>query len=228
MDLRPRHVPRPRALRLATCLLAALALAAPLQAATAVDATRLAPGEFDWHPERAPSGPVLIVVSLDDQLAHVYRDGTRIATTTISSGRPGLETPTGVFTILEKQRMHHSNLYDDAEMPFMQRLTWSGVALHAGRIPGRPASHGCVRLPAEFARKLYDVTYRGGTVVVMDDASLATLDLAGLPAEMARLVFDKSWPGLWPSAWADASKPGEVVKGGGGGGERAVGAASAN
>lgn len=131
----------------------------------------LAPGEFEWTPEISPQGPMVIVVSLPQQRAHVYRNGVRIGLSTISSGKPGHETPTGVFTILQKKKMHHSNLYNNAPMPFMQRLTWDGVALHAGRIPGHPASHGCVRLPLEFAELLFGVTERDMTVVVADEAS---------------------------------------------------------
>lgn len=133
----------------------------------------MAPGDYDWEPERSLAGEVVIVVSLPQQLVHVYRGGVRIGVSTISSGRSGYDTPTGVFTILQKQKMHRSTLYDDAPMPFMQRLTWDGVALHAGRIPGYPASHGCIRLPAAFAEALYGVTDRGGVVVVADDASFA-------------------------------------------------------
>jgi len=102
---------------------------------------------------------------------HVYRNGVRIGLSTISSGKPGHETPTGVFTILQKKRMHRSNLYNDAPMPFMQRLTWDGIALHAGRIPGQPASHGCVRLPLEFSEQLFEVTDREMTVVIADEVS---------------------------------------------------------
>lgn len=131
----------------------------------------LSPGEYEWYPERSPSGQMVIVVSLPQQRLHVYRNGVRIGVSTISSGRPGNETPTGTFEILEKQRMHHSNLYDSAPMPFMQRLTWDGVALHAGRIPGHPASHGCVRLPADFARTLFEETERGTLVVIADELS---------------------------------------------------------
>ncbi len=131
----------------------------------------MAPGDFEWMPERSLAGDVVVVVSLPQQLVHVYRGGTRIARSTISSGKPGHDTPTGVFTILQKKKMHHSTLYDDAPMPFMQRLTWDGVALHAGRLPGYPASHGCVRLPSQFAELLYGVTSHGGVVVVADDAS---------------------------------------------------------
>jgi hypothetical protein len=140
-----------------------------LLASSPVLADGLAPGQFHWTPEASPSGPVVIVVSLPEQRAHVYRDGTRIGVSTISSGKPGHETPTGVYEILQKRRDHRSNLYDNAPMPFMQRLTWDGIALHAGRIPGKPASHGCVRLPHAFARELYEITERGMTVVVADE-----------------------------------------------------------
>lgn len=126
----------------------------------------LKPGEFLWMPELAPEGPVVIVISLPQQLAYVYRNGIRIAVSTISSGKDGHETPTGVFTILQKKREHYSNLYDNAPMPYMQRLTWDGIALHAGNLPGYPASHGCVRLPYKFSEKLFGITRTGVTVVV--------------------------------------------------------------
>ena len=111
-------------------------------------------------------GPVLVYVDLGRQRATVYRNGIRIGVSTISSGKHGYDTPTGVFTILEKDKDHHSSTYDDAPMPYQQRLTWNGVALHAGNLPGFPASHGCVRLPMEFAKKLFTVTPMGGTVVI--------------------------------------------------------------
>ena len=141
--------------------------------ATPLDAVGdgLAPGDFRWTPELALQGPMVIVVSLPQQRAHVYRNGVRIGVSTISSGKPGNETPTGVFTILQKKRMHRSNLYNNAPMPFMQRLTWDGIALHAGRIPGQPASHGCVRLPLAFAELLFEATERDMTVVIADEAA---------------------------------------------------------
>lgn len=142
-----------------------------------LDARLAKPGSFVWQPERASDGAMLIVVSLPEQRAHVYRDGVRIGAATISSGSKGRETPTGNFEILQKKRMHHSNLYDDAPMPFMQRLTWDGVALHAGRVPGYPASHGCIRLPETFAQTLYQATSLGTLVVVADDASDSTAQL---------------------------------------------------
>jgi len=131
-------------------------------------AEQLEPGEFLWAPEIAPQGPVLLVVSLSTQRAVVYRNGVPIAISTVSTGRPGYRTPTGVFVILQKHVEHYSNLYDNAPMPYMQRLTWGGVALHGGNLPGYPASHGCIRLPHEFARLLYGVTQRGMTVIVTE------------------------------------------------------------
>lgn len=131
----------------------------------------LAPGQFEWTPEASPTGPVTIVVSIPAQMVHVYRGDVRIGRSTVSSGRPGYDTPTGTFEILEKDRTHHSNKYDNAPMPFMQRLTWDGVALHAGHIPGYPASHGCVRLPMAFAEKLFEVTEKGGRVIVADETT---------------------------------------------------------
>ena len=167
-----------RILSLILLLVAALAAAparpAPsLQSGTVMEAAeRLKPGEFLWAPEIAPKGPVLLVVSLATQRAVVYRNGVPIAISTVSTGRPGYRTPTGVFVILQKHVEHYSNLYDDAPMPYMQRLTWGGVALHGGNLPGYPASHGCIRLPHEFAKLLYQVTHRGMTVIVTERTSV--------------------------------------------------------
>jgi hypothetical protein len=127
---------------------------------------RLRPGQFTWHPERSPDGPVAIIVSLPTQLLHVYRNGIRIAVSTISSGRPTKPTPTGAFTILQKARTHYSSTYDEASMPNMERLTWSGVALHAGGLPGYPSSHGCVHLPMAFSAELYTITQVGTPVII--------------------------------------------------------------
>lgn len=131
----------------------------------------LRPGEFTWHPERSPSGPVAIVVSIPDQRVHVYRNGIRIAVSTCSTGRAGHATPTGVFTVLQKDRHHRSSTYNNAPMPNMNRLTWSGIALHAGNLPGYPASHGCVRLPLEFSRLLFTVTHIGMAVIIANNHS---------------------------------------------------------
>jgi len=132
----------------------------------AKQADKLKPGEWVLKPEIAKAGPVLVYVDLGRQRATVYRNGVRIGVSTISSGKDGYETPTGVFTILEKDHDHRSRTYDNAPMPFQQRLTWKGVAMHAGNLPGFPASHGCVRLPMEFAKKLFTITPMGGTVVI--------------------------------------------------------------
>ena len=134
-------------------------------------ADELKNGEFDWDPERSPGGPILIIVSLPEQHVYVYRNGVRIGVSTCSTGKPGHSTPTGVFKILQKDKNHHSSTYNNAPMPNMNRLTWSGIALHAGQLPGYPASHGCVRLPKEFSALLFGVTRVGMTVVIADDAS---------------------------------------------------------
>ncbi|QJF53196.1 L,D-transpeptidase [Roseobacter ponti] len=126
----------------------------------------LLPGEFTWHPERQPYGPLAVVVSIDEQRAHVYRNGVRIAVSTCSTGKAGHETPTGVFVILQKDRDHRSSTYNNAPMPNMNRLTWDGIALHAGNLPGYPASHGCVRLPLEFSALLFELTHLGTPVII--------------------------------------------------------------
>ena len=127
---------------------------------------RLKPGEFVWAPEIAPAGPTLVIVNLKTQRLTLFRNGVPIAASTVSTGRKGYSTPTGVFTILQKKVEHYSSTYDNAPMPYMQRLTWGGVALHAGQLPGYPASHGCIRLPLDFAKLLYGVTKLGTTVVL--------------------------------------------------------------
>lgn len=111
-----------------------------------------------------------MVVDLGSQRAFVYRDGKLIGVTTIASGKPGYETPDGTFTVLEKQKVHHSNKYDDAPMPYMERLSWSGLALHGGHPRGRPVSHGCIRLPMGFAAALFKEQTRGMQVVIKGHA----------------------------------------------------------
>lgn len=123
----------------------------------------------------APQGRVVILVNLRIQRIFVYRNGLPIGVATISSGRPGYRTPTGAFTILQKAVRHRSRRYANAPMPFMQRLTWGGVALHGGDIPGYPASHGCIRLPMPFARWLYSITRLGETVIVTDGAGVPSV-----------------------------------------------------
>ena len=131
----------------------------------------LKPGDYTWHPELSPAGPVVILVSLPDQFLYVYRNGVSIGRSTVSTGKPGKGTPTGVFTVLEKKVRHTSSIYKGAQMPHMQRLTWSGIAMHAGHLPGYPASAGCVRMPIDFAAKLFSVTGVGTTVIIADNKS---------------------------------------------------------
>jgi lipoprotein-anchoring transpeptidase ErfK/SrfK len=113
-----------------------------------------------------PTQPVSIIVSLGDQHASIYDANGFVTRTRVSTGQAGHRTPTGVFSVIGKKRYHRSNIYSGAPMPFMQRITWSGVALHAGVVPGYPASHGCIRLPAGFAPQLYKMTEMGARVVV--------------------------------------------------------------
>jgi hypothetical protein len=127
---------------------------------------QLRKGEFLWMGEAVTTGPVVMVVSITEQRAYVYRNGILIGATTVSTGRPGHQTPTGVFTVLQKQKEHRSTIYDGAPMPYMERLTWGGIALHAGGLPGYPESHGCIHLPTEFAQRLFDISPNGMTVVI--------------------------------------------------------------
>lgn len=138
-------------------------------------AERLKTGQYVWAPQLAPGGPMLLIVNVRRQRALLYRNGLPIAAATVSTGRPGYGTPTGVFTILQKHIEHYSSKYDSAPMPYMQRLTWYGIALHAGHLPGYPASHGCIRLPHGFAKLLYGATRLGMTVVITDDAAMPRL-----------------------------------------------------
>lgn len=177
--------------------------------ARAID--RLKPGQWVWAPQVAPNGPVIIYVDLSKQVAIVYRNGVRIGASTISSGKSGYDTPTGVFTILQKDADHRSNKYNNAPMPFQQRLTWDGVALHAGGLPGYPESHGCVHLPYEFAKQLFTITKLGITVVVQGHAAdhvhttsnslLASFDAKGQPVQPRPLTeTEYRWdPGLSPT-----------------------------
>ena len=125
----------------------------------------LKPGQYVWR-DVPGSGPERLVVSLSDQLAYFYRGETLVAVSTISSGQPGRDTPIGIFSVLDKHPMYRSKKYDNAPMPWMQRIDQYGVALHAGFNPGVPASHGCVRLPIAFAKKLYSVTDIGTPVYI--------------------------------------------------------------
>ena len=111
-------------------------------------------GEYWWKPGLSPRGPVAVLVSLPQQTMYVYRNGILIGRSSVSSGSKGNSTPPGVFNILEKKKTHYSKKYNNAPMPNMQRLTWTGIAMHSGQLPGYPASHGCVRLPYDFSALL--------------------------------------------------------------------------
>ena len=201
-------------------LTAALALAlgqAQAQAQTASPPTapaksadNLKPGEWVWYAEAVPEGPMLLMVSLAQQKAYLYRNGIRVGVSTVSTGKKGHETPTGVFTILQKNKDHKSSLYKDksgkaASMPYMQRLTWDGIALHTGNLPGYPASHGCVRMPDGFAKRLFAETDMGMTVVVTDDVAstpsdmvdpkilVQPMDAKGKPLTVQRLSADEEY-----------------------------------
>src|SRR6267143_122353 len=110
----------------------------------------------------------MILISIPEQRMHIYRNGILIGRSTVSTGSTGHDTPGGVFAILEKKETHRSKKYDNAPMPNMQRLTWSGIAMHSGQLPGYAASHGCVRLPYDFSQLLFAATKSGGTVVIGD------------------------------------------------------------
>ncbi len=168
---------------------------------------KMKPGDFTWQPEASPSGAVVLIVSIPEQLVHVYRNGVEIGVSTCSTGKPGHRTPTGVFTILEKDKKHVSSIYKGAQMPNMERLTWTGIALHAGNLPGYPASHGCIRLPLTFSAKLFEVTRLGVVVIIADERTQpATVVHPGvmLPSvaeteaqALATRVASKPSPGGW-------------------------------
>ena len=127
-------------------------------------------GEYVWSPELSPQGPILVTVSLDEQMAYVFRNGSRIGMANISTGKTGHETPTGVFVTILKDAKHRSKKYNNAPMPYTQKFTDYGVALHAGGLPGYPSSHGCVHLPSVFAEQLFKAAPLGMTVVVTNHA----------------------------------------------------------
>ncbi len=166
-----------RLLLLCLSLLAALPLAdamAPPASHTKGSPTgkatgKLKPGEYWWAPYASQSGPVVVLVSVPLQVMHVYRNGVLVGRAAVSTGAKGHTTPSGVFTILEKEQSHYSKTYNNAPMPNMQRLTWNGIAMHSGQLPGYPASHGCIRMPYDFSVLLYKLTEKGGTVVIGDE-----------------------------------------------------------
>jgi hypothetical protein len=156
--------------------------------------------------DRAPARPspgealakgVLVVVSIPSQKLFVFKDGIAWGSTTVSTGRAGHGTPAGVFPILQKHVRHRSNLYNNASMPYMQRLTWGGVALHAGHVTGRPASHGCIRMPWGFARNLYAITNPASTSVL----------IVREPLQYAEAARNAVTGGPRPAAYAQQARP---------------------
>lgn len=147
------------ALRLVAAMVCAGALTVDGSTARAADA-----GE-----PPAAEETLQVVVSLKSQRLDLYRGDELLASSKVSTGRRGHRTPAGVYSVLQKRRRHFSNLYDNAPMPYMQRLTWSGIALHQGHLPGYPASHGCIRLPRKFARQLFKITDIGAKVVITQE-----------------------------------------------------------
>lgn len=131
-----------------------------------------------WYPDKSEKDPVTLIVSLKSQKVTVFQGDKALVTSRVSSGKSGHATPTGVFSILGKSRWHRSNIYSGAPMPYMQRLTWSGIALHASNsVPGYPASHGCVRMPNGFAPQLFYFTKTGYHVVITNKTDLAPKDI---------------------------------------------------
>jgi L,D-transpeptidase-like protein len=158
--------PKQGALRPAHLVIAGLAalMVTGDHAATAKNNRTEIPVEFIQS--RAAGEPIMAIVSLRDQRITVYDAAGWILKAPVSSGQKGRETPAGIFSVIQKEEEHYSNLYDDAFMPHMQRITWSGIALHGGPLPGYPASHGCIRLPYDFAARLFDLTRMGMRVIV--------------------------------------------------------------
>jgi len=195
-----RKQTRPRSVQLAIAVLAAL-----IAGGSHADAADRRGGHAAESIETRTAGePILAIVSLQSQRVTVYDANGWILRAPVSSGQKGRETPAGIFSVIEKDADHHSNLYDDASMPHMQRLTWSGIALHGGPLPGYPASHGCVRMPFDFAERLFDATQMGLRVIV------APTDVA--PVEIAHPVLFQPKPGAGAEAAARLMQADEAAK----------------
>ncbi|MGZ5871583.1 MAG: L,D-transpeptidase [Bradyrhizobium sp.] len=151
-----------------------------------------------------PQGPLIISISIAQQKLRVYDANGVFAETPVSTGMPGHPTPMGVFSVIQKQKFHHSNIYSGAPMPFMQRITWSGVAIHAGVLPGRPASHGCIRMPMAFAVKMWNWTRLGARVVItpgeVTPVGFSHPQLATLKVPPQPIAADEPKPDAPPTA----------------------------
>src|ERR1700738_1851061 len=152
---------------------------------------------------RIAGEPIMAIVSLRDQRITLYDATGWILRAPVSSGQKGRETPAGIFSVIQKEAEHYSNLYDDAYMPHMQRITWSGIALHGGPLPGHPASHGCIRMPYDFAAHLFGATRLGMRVIV------APTDVA--PVQIAHPALFSSKPGTVAVAAARAAEADEAA-----------------
>jgi hypothetical protein len=167
-------------------------------------------GQFVWHEDATSGGNLSITISIADQRLYVYRGTRLIGLSTASTGTADHRTPTGDFTILQKNMWHRSNLYSNAPMPYMQRLTWSGIAIHAGVLPGYPASHGCIRVPTAFARRLFAITSLGVPVTIVGAyrqpiVKLQFADIASMIAEDTEVMAtDHSRPHWLRSSAAEA------------------------
>jgi L,D-transpeptidase catalytic domain len=172
--------------------------------ATGNEAGARGEGRAESVVSRAAGEPVMAVVSLHNQRITIYDANGWILRAPVSSGQRGRETPAGIFSIIQKEAEHYSNLYDDASMPHMQRITWSGIALHGGALPGHPASHGCIRMPFDFAERLFDLTRLGLRVIV------APTDVA--PVEIAHPALLQSKPGASALAAARIAEAEEAAR----------------
>ena len=196
--------PKRKQTRLRPAHLAIAGLAALLAAADHVGATdRRSERAVESIESRAAGVPIMAIVSLHDQRITVYDANGWILRAPVSSGQKGRETPAGIFSVIQKEAEHYSNIYDDAYMPHMQRITWSGIALHGGILPGYPASHGCVRMPFDFAAHLFDATGMGMRVIV------APTGVA--PVEIAHPVLLLSKPGAGALAAARNAQADETT-----------------
>src|SRR5882757_9351689 len=204
--MRSRFVnPKRKPTRLRPAHLAVAGLAALIAAGGPVGATdRRSERSVESIEQRTAGEPVMAIVSLHSQRITVYDANGWILRAPVSSGQKGRETPAGIFSVIQKQAEHYSNLYDDAFMPHMQRITWSGIALHGGALPGYPASHGCVRMPFDFAARLFDATRPGLRVIV------APTDVA--PIEIAHPALFPSKPGAGALAAARAAEADEAAR----------------
>ena len=195
--------PKRRLAGLAAAGLAALLVTAVADPAAARSNREREPKRDDSVLSRPAGVPLMAIVSLGEQRVTIYDAEGRILRAPVSTGQTGYETPAGIYSVIQKEAEHYSNLYDDASMPFMQRITWSGIALHAGVLPGHPASHGCIRMPHGFAERLFELTSMGMRVIVVPT------DVT--PAEIAHPALFKPRPigGEVSAASPPAAGPGQ-------------------